>query len=333
MSKEIIQKFKESITANGLAASTIISYMNHLKNADNFKPLESWNSEILTAYQIEIQKKFKPSTQQSIKIVLKVFFKWSGRNDLLKEIKIKTSIAMSPIKDSEILTVDDVNFLIDNAGSMSLQALIAVLFESGGRIMEVLKIKMEDIEDTPTGLYITLTGTKTGTNYRKNIYIFAANYVRNLMDMRKGEKYLFRTQLTGGANRQLYRLKNRTGFKKPLHCHVFRHAKTLYMQQLGFNETMIKHALGWSKESRMLSRYGHTQDIDLINATIEKTAGHITQTPITDLKTAERRNIADNAAIISKQSEEITQLKAALDKQKTQGDLILELLKEKGIVP
>jgi len=52
--------------------------------------------------------------------------------------------------------------------------------------------------------------------------------------------------------------------------HKLRHAQATYMTRKGYQESIIRGKLGWTGDSKMVSRYTHLDGNDIINATLEK---------------------------------------------------------------
>ena len=68
----------------------------------------------------------------------------------------------------------------------------------------------------------------------------------------------------------LFGAGKKAGIAKPCNPYAFRHAQATNMIQLGYNEYIIRKKLGWSSDSKMIGRYIHCVDDDVIDATQEK---------------------------------------------------------------
>jgi len=252
-----------------------------------------------------------------------MFFKWSGKEDIVKHIQIKK--IKKQLKPEDIPTTEEINLMIETTESPMYKAVIALLFESGARISEILSIKVGEIEETDKGMIIPVHGTKTGERDRKTLCIFSAQYIRNLISYMglKKEDRLFPIK-RDIVQKTVIKIAENAGIEKHITPHKFRHAQATDMVRRGYQETIIRKKLGWTGSSNMIERYQHIVDDDVINATLEKTGTDIPRRPITNLKQAESLKIVDASMQLSKLSEENQELKERLaeqdQKQKEQDD-------------
>jgi site-specific recombinase XerC len=61
----------------------------------------------------------------------------------------------------DIITVEEVDRMIEAAGSIRDKALVSLMYESGARCDEIEKCRIKDVKPHPHGLHIMLNG-KTG---------------------------------------------------------------------------------------------------------------------------------------------------------------------------
>jgi integrase len=92
--------------------------------------------------KLEQNPKYKPWTKYTFKSVLKRFYRWLEGNDEAAPEKLKWLKAngrgTSNRLPEELLTMEDVRKLMDAAENPRDRALVAVLYESGCRIGELL---------------------------------------------------------------------------------------------------------------------------------------------------------------------------------------------------
>lgn len=312
-----IDNYIDEIKANGQAEHTLINVKQTLKHAEQFKTLSNWNEQDTTSYILGLQKNYKPSSIEYKKAVLKRFFKRSGKGEIVEHVKIKA--IKGNFNREDILTVDDINNLIEHTESPMYKAIIAFLFESGGRINEVLNVKVEDIQETDRGMIIGLPQTKTGTDKRRALYVYSAGYIRNHLTysgLKKRDKLFGITRPT--VHIMLQKIGKIAGIDKPLSPHKFRHASATDMLLRGYQDPIIKKKHGWTADSRMIARYQHIVDDDVINAESEKKNGKdAINRPISNIKQAESLKIADASMQLSKISEENIELKKQMDSMTT----------------
>lgn len=68
-----------------------------------------------------------------------------------------------------------------------------------------------------------------------------------------------------GINQILNRIEKRSGFKTHLYPHFLRHVSATKCADKGFNEAMLRERFGWSKSSKMPSRYVHLSGKNIDN--------------------------------------------------------------------
>jgi integrase len=91
------------------------------------------------------------ATQNDIKKGLKRFLKWhykdwNTRFSELNDIRTHYSFNQEKINPSTILKPEELEKLIRSAENLRYKALIILMFESGGRPEEILKLKWSDID-------------------------------------------------------------------------------------------------------------------------------------------------------------------------------------------
>lgn len=333
---ESIETYLNEQKVNGLKEKTLMSVRSKLMIANSWKALISWKKEDVTKYILHLKDtNHKESYIELNKALLKRFFVWAGKDKFVEGLKIK--IPKNKLKATDILTPDDVNKMIECGRDNSDKAFLAIMFESGARIGEILNIKVKDLQETNQGLQILIHGTKTGEDYRACLCVYSAQYIRNhiLYPALKTEDSLFGFSYMS-AVRIIQDTARKAGITKPVSPHKFRHAQATYMVRKGYQESIIRAKLGWVGESKMIARYQHIDGQDIINATMEKEGGAIHEIPqdlIKPIRIAEPIAIADKTFEISKLSEENQELKARLDEQDRKMELLTAYIKEKGNIP
>lgn len=318
---------------NGKSDSTIKNHKSFLVNANKWKPLDAWVKDDVDHYLVRNKENGEPYGRSKVewdKQTLKTFFTWLEKPELVSHLIVKT-IKNSLMRD-EILTVEDVNKLIESTDSTLYKSLIAFLFESGARINEALAVRRKDIQESDKGMIISVPQTKTGKDYRRSLYVYSAGYIRNHIaycGIASGDALFFGYKKDANGHKlpmssvaawgMLGKIGREAGIEKGVNPHAFRHAQCTDMILRGYNETIIRKKLGWTGDSRMIARYQHIVDDDVINATAEKAGKDIPKQPITNMKQAESLKIADASMQLSKLSEENESMKqkiAELEEQR-----------------
>jgi integrase len=320
-----IEKYVQYATVNKLSPETIRVREYFLKRMDKDKPIQDWSKDDIDIFLFELSKSKSQATVESAKAHFKAFYKFLGLNERTDHLKIKTIDC--PLDRDDILTEAEVQALIDATASHLYKALIMLMFESGARISELLKIKVSDVKETNEGMFVPAYQTKRGKAKRTILCYYSAKYIRNLIlyGSLSPHDYLFKsgyagkkTAITvGSVDEQLKVIAKEAGITKPVRCHAFRHACATNMILQNYNIAIIKKGLGWKPESRAINRYLHIVDDDVTRARLEK-LGQLKPTIINEpaLKLADEIQIADDKTLLRRlavENQELHKLKEELE--------------------
>lgn len=325
---QTIEQYTNTLKANGLSNSVVKNAKVVLEQLDEFRPLNECTSDDITSFIVSMQERFKSSTIQVKKINIKQFYKAQGKAELVDHIKIKKSI--HELDSNQLLSIDDVNKLILATVSPRYKALWAILWETGGRISEVLAIdKTKDLIEHTHGYEVKLYASKTahtGNGYRRMMLIESAPYIRNyLLESTSTDSRLFPIVY----ETSIYAIKKAgEAIGRPeIYPHLFRHSKATQLVKDGVQESLIRKQLGWTGDSEMISKYIHLNDDDLIDNQL-KLAGikkeeviHKCELVKPELSTVDKLQDANKQL-----SDEVAELRAARNDSDKQMNKIMELL-------
>jgi integrase len=231
--------------------------------------------------------KYKYWTKRDFKIILKKFYKWLRENEgqnyskyeYPDEVKwINTGKKQNKKKlPQELLDLDDIKKLAENTNNLRDRGLILLLYESGGRIGEILNIKIKDLENDKYGSLITLSG-KTGprkiriiasspainnwllehpNRNNKNAFIFCG-----IWGKKRGEEISYNT-----INKLLKETAEKAEINKPVNPHHFRHSRATKLAK-NFTESQLCEYLGWIQGSKEAATYVHLSGRDMDKAVL-----------------------------------------------------------------
>lgn len=226
---------------------------------------------------------YKEETKAKIKTIIKAFYKHFFGEDTYypKQVAwIKTSIRQSKqILPEDMLTHNEVAKLLQLATNERDKAIIALLYDSGIRVGELLNMRVKDVYLTDEPTHILVNG-KTGP--RKIPILesvpYLANYLNTVRNKQlKSADYLWwnmaqshiKGRLTNaGIAIMLRRIEKEGHFDKHIHPHLFRHSRaTHYANKL--TEQQLKEYFGWTGSSRMAATYVHLSGRNIDNAILE----------------------------------------------------------------
>ncbi len=319
-----MQTYLNELKVNGIRDTTIEYYTSVLKDAAAFKPLPDWNRDDVNAYFLSLNGKNKQSSIELKKLVIKKFLTWAGRKDAVEHLKGR--MPKNNLRRDDLLTVEEIDKMIEAAESPLWKAIIAFLFESGARINEVVSVKVKDTQEIDKGLIVNIPATKTDGGYRKTLLIYSATYIRNHINY----SGLGKDDLLFGVGDEwvrvmLNRLAKKAGITKPVSPHKFRHASAAYACLKGYNEDIIRKKYGWTPSSNVPARYKHLIDEDVIDATLEKEGIDVLKPGIIkNIKQPESLKIADASMQLSKIMAENEDLKERISQLEKNADIFDE---------
>jgi len=228
------------------------------------------------------QSDYSPKTKSNVKITVKAFYKHCLGEDMYypKQVAWIKSAERSNKKmlPEDILSEEEILKMIEAAGNIRDKAIIALLYDSGIRIGELLGIRKKDVDLNSEVAHIVVNG-KTGM--RKVPILFSAPYVSNYLELvkdKKQEDYLWTglgtwsksNRLVDGAaiRKMLKAAAKKAGIEKRIYPHLFRHSRaTYYANRL--TEQQLKAFFGWTGDSKMVSTYVHMSGRDIDDAVLQ----------------------------------------------------------------
>ena len=284
--KKTISEYINFMQAKGLNDRTINKNLyclaNFIKIIKGKDILDLSKDEVTSAMAIVERSKYSNKTKQNIKISIKSLFKhFLGQDDFYPENVrwIKATLRESKrILPEDILSEEDILKMLDSATDVRDSALIALLFDSGIRIGELLNMRYKDVEINSEPAHITVDG-KTGM--RKIPIMFSVPYLGNYLNINKKKKptdLLWTSRGTwsnlnhpidrAGAAKILRVIAKKAQITKRVNPHSFRHARaTNYANKL--TEQQLKAFFGWTGGSKMASTYVHLSGRDIDNAVMQ----------------------------------------------------------------
>jgi len=249
------------------------------------KPYEQFTKTDLVYWMRSLENdSHAPRTIRDLRAGVKRFMAWIHRNngkkkDVLEVIKIPKMRRGLP---KDILTRPEIQELVKACDTQRDRTLVFVLYESGGRLGEILGMKICDISIDSFGAVIIVSG-KTGSRRIRlvesvpDLQLWLSMHPDkdnseaplwpNLRypDWRLGED---------GAQYLLKRLAKRAGIKKRIHPHLLRHSRATHLANV-LTEAQLREFFGWTKRSEMASIYVHLSGRDVDKAILE----HYGRTP------------------------------------------------------
>jgi site-specific recombinase XerD/ribosomal protein L40E len=276
--KNILDFYRECIL-RGYSKARIIKYLDTLERTARLlgKPFEEVGKRDIENLIAEIeQRDYSEWTKHDYKVILRVFYRWLRKTDYPEEVSwIKISRKNALKLPEELLTVEEVNRLVDAAEHVRDKAFILTLYETGCRIGEILALQIKHVQFDDFGAVLLVNG-KTGQR-RVRVIVSAPKlqqWVENHPLRDDPDAPLWVTIGTnsrnkvwnyGTAKEVLKKLVRRAGIKKRVYPHLFRHSRATHLAN-HLTEAQMKQYFGWVQGSKMASVYVHLSGRDVDKA-------------------------------------------------------------------
>ncbi len=270
---------EEFLARSSAGPSSLEEYGKTLRRVERWvgKPMEEIAREDLVGLNKSLRAKrsgFQYAT------ILRMFYKMAHREDLREILNVK--LKRKRIGPDDILTMPEVQRLIDEAPSLRDKALIATLWETGARIHEVLAVRLQDVKrengEHPR-YHLWFRKAKVPGEEHHGYIIEAATLLQRWLEAhpfkQDREAPLFPTwdgralEPFGGGYFIIKRAVKRAALQKRVTPHTFRHSRAAHLLRIGVPEAQVKKLLGWKPSSPMLGRYSHLADRDAYKALLK----------------------------------------------------------------
>lgn len=221
------------------------------------------------------------ATVTEYKQAIKQLWKWMNNGEEPEETKWirRSRNSYTKLLPHNLLTPGDVQRMIAECRNDRDRAFIAVLWETGARIGELIDLQVGDIEEAVIGKYAVVSG-KTGSrrllllesgpfldawlavhpNPELDAPLWAKiDFNQGSPDEQIGYQYI--------RLRILDRARERAGIEKPVNPHHFRHSRATYLANY-LTEAQMCEWFGWARGSRVPGRYVHLSGRDIDRAYI-----------------------------------------------------------------
>lgn len=217
---------------------------------------------------------YSPWTKRDFAITIKRFYKWYLGEDkrfppLVEWINTTLKKKDTPrLKKSELLSEEDVRKLIRVADNPRDKAIVALAWDTGGRVGEFGTMRIDYINFV--GLDTTVDFLKGKTGSRTCMTLYSMPYMAKWVDSHplKEDKSAplwinisqdpkrKHTQLTHRAIIKIFkRLMEKTDINKRIYCHLFRHSRATWCAENGWSQIEMCKYFGWEDDSRMPATY------------------------------------------------------------------------------
>lgn len=282
--KALIDKFLVEMKASQMSEKRIVKYRYFLPKLSKWlgKPFKEVTKDDMIKLMVKVQDmELKEWTKVTYRSLIKRFYKWLYGNEDYPDVVrwIKTGMSKSKmVLPNQLLTEDDVNVLINSATNLRDKAFVRVLYESGCRIGELvgdkgkepLKIKHVTFDEySPVIIVAGKTGGRRVRIIDKDGLL--KMWIESHPFRDDPEAPIFCSFASNRKNKPLEyhaimyllkELKSRSGLKKPVNPHHFRHSRATHLAGK-LTESQMDNMFGWIQGSKMAAVYVHLSGRDL----------------------------------------------------------------------
>jgi len=296
--RNAILEYILKLQSQGLNAGRVVKYAyslivlkRHLKC--NFK--DAGRAEIEELMRWLNSSEYTAWYKSDLKGILKRFYRWLRTGALDTSMPyppevawVKANLKKNELKEPDVLTEDEAMAMVQSANKPRDKAFIAVLYEGGFRIGEILSTRVGDVEFDENGARLKVHGKTGGRTVRLitsvplltrwleehpyrndlNAPLFVSLVCSNKGTMAMGYMY---------ALRMLKETAVKAGIKKRIYPHLFRHSSATRDARY-LTESELKWKYGWSGGSQMAQVYVHLSGADLDNKLLAVYAGRPIET-------------------------------------------------------
>ena len=223
-----------------------------------------------------IDKRYESgNTRDDYKVTIKRFYRWLlGDDKTVPEIVRWIKLNGNPEekkKPEPIVTEEEYSKLINACLNPRDKALIALLYDSGCRISELLTLRIEDVIFDQYGMVLSVTG-KTGSRRVRVIgdsVAYVNEWIRTHPSKSAGKENNKPFLFTGIIERErnnvmnyamvsarLKEIARRAGIKRRIHPHLFRHTRATLLAR-DVPEAPLELQMGWTFGSNQARTYVH----------------------------------------------------------------------------
>ena len=283
--RKVILRFVWELQAEGIGLKRILKYLYLLPRISKGirKDFEKATTNDIKHFLAEVnQSKYADWTKQDYRVGLKRFYRWlkalPNDQDPPETAWIRIGGQNGKrILPEELLTEDDIQKMLGVSESSRDRALLLTIFETGGRVAEVLNLRRKHVQFDANGAVVNFSG-KTGDR-RDRVCVCAPALAQWMNDhpskepdsplwVVTGDKGHGEPLLYDGARFLLRRLARSAGIQKRINPHSFRHARATSLASI-LTERQMEQYLGWRPGSKMPKVYVHLSGRDVDEAILK----------------------------------------------------------------
>lgn len=273
-----VEEFTTYMQLIDRSRQTIIGYEKELTYFDNFLstkyncPIYINDIQLKDIEDYFLDQKIRniaSSSRNRSAYILRSFYNYCVKKDIVRK-NIAALIEPVKVKQKErnFLTEEEFNMLIKAIRQPVVKTVVQTMFYTGGRISEIIHLKLEDVDFEKRIIHIIGGKGKKDRDIPINdkLYTILQNYLENIRE--SDSNRFFALERTGKVsttyvNRLIKESAHEIGLEKDVSAHVLRHSFGTNLLEKGASVVSIQKLLGHTSLA-VTTRYLH-QDMNRLS--------------------------------------------------------------------
>lgn len=277
---QAIKSFSKHMDLIDRSAETIRGYELELKYFNNFLTIkhncpvyvEDIVLQDLEDYLLNEKKRGRASSSRSRSLyILKSFYSYCCKKDICQK---NLANLLEPVKihqkERDFITEEEFEQLASTIEHPVIKTVVQTMFYTGGRMSEMINLKMKDVDLENKMLHIIEGKGKKDRDVpiSDKLEVILSKYLKNIREPEVELDRFFATEKTGKVssgyiNRLIHDAVDKLGWEKDISAHVLRHSFGTNLLDKGASVVSISKLLGHSNLA-VTSRYLH-QDMQKLS--------------------------------------------------------------------
>ena len=275
--KYLMMYYKEMLTSFKVSSlTTFVGQMSLLKQflmwlKEKEVAVKDINKDVLREYLAFIRHRYSLESCRVITAVLRKFLRMVGRDDLI----VLLSYPNKRRRRVKILPADIFERLIAETSNIMYKVVLAVLYETGARLSEVLNLKVSDVEEVEEGYFkLVIRDAKNGESRTVFVVKYAWLLRMYLESLNPTAVYLFPSRKRKGkplhpSTIQNYLKRWSKKYGVNVYPHLFRHFRATQLIKEGVPTHVVMKLLG-HRSQEMMKVYVHLTGVDVEEIVLSK---------------------------------------------------------------
>lgn len=239
---ELINRLETELKLRGFSPMTVRNYCFFVQKfllSVHRPDSTDLTEEDVRSYLASLIETKSKSTTMLAAAAIKFFF-----TEVLKKTVSQIRVPKKDRRLPEVLSKDEVKTLINSAETLKSRLMISMLYSSGLRVSELVKLKPQDLRFEENVGWV-----RQGKGSKDRMFLLSTNLVQELKDYMKNRNnaYLFSKEkplTTRNVQKIVKKLREKSNIQKKITPHTLRHSFATHLLEAGTDIRKIQVLLG-----------------------------------------------------------------------------------------